>query len=122
IAGLGAVFQHQVTQHTTSALAASGQAHAVQSAAHGKLGALLVSGEVSTIFHALPSVARGALAHSYRVGFTEAFTSVLTIAAGVALLGALLAFTLVRSSDFVTPQQDVSEPAGVSEPLEAASA
>ena len=46
--------------------------------------------------------------HSYRVGFTQAFTSILLIAAGVALVGSIFAFALVRSSDFVAS----GEPAG----------
>ncbi len=41
--------------------------------------------------------------HSYRVGFTEAFSSILIIAACVALAGSVFAFVLVRSSDFVAP-------------------
>ena len=43
--------------------------------------------------------------HAYRVGFTEALTRILEIAAGVALAGAVAAFALVRQSDFVTPDQ-----------------
>ena len=39
--------------------------------------------------------------HAYRVGFTQAFTSILLIAACVALVGAVFAFALVRSRDFV---------------------
>ncbi len=101
IAGLGAVFQHDITRSTMASLSASGQAHAVQDAAHGRLGTLLVSGEVASIFHTLPDVARTALGHAYKVGFTDAFTSILLIAAAIALLGAGLAFALVRSADFV---------------------
>jgi EmrB/QacA subfamily drug resistance transporter len=102
IAGLGAVFQHQVVSTTTSRLSAAGQAHAVQAAAHGQLSTLLQSGEVSRILRGLSPVARGALVHSYKVGFTDAFGTILLIAAGVALCGAVLALLLVRSRDFVT--------------------
>jgi EmrB/QacA subfamily drug resistance transporter len=117
IAGLGAVFQHEVTTSTTAALASSGQAGAVQAAAHGRLGALLVSGEVGGIFHALSPTARAALQHSYRVGFTDAFTRVLSIAAAVALVGAALAFALVRSRDFVTSAEPAAQDASVPEPV-----
>ena len=117
IAGLGAVFEHEVTHSTTASLAASGQAHVVQSAAHGQLGALLVSGEVASLFHRLPGAARGALAHAYRVGFTEAFTTILIIAAAIALVGAALAFALVRSRDFVTSTQPAPEPSAEHEPV-----
>ncbi len=121
IAGLGAVFQHSVTHGTKTALAAVGQAPAVERAAHGKLGTLLESGEVSKIARSLSPAASKALDHSYRVGFTGAFTTIAIIAAALALSGAFLAFLLVRSRDFVAsgppaeasgaPQQ--GEPVGV---------
>jgi EmrB/QacA subfamily drug resistance transporter len=101
IAGLGAVFQHSVTKGTTTALNASGHAKEIVGAAHGQLGTLLESGEVSAIAHKLTPAASKALDHSYRVGFTGAFTTIATIAAVLALLGAALAFLLVRGKDFV---------------------
>ena len=118
IAGLGAVFQHSVTSGTTAALRSSGQAHAVLAAAHGQLGTLLESGEVTKIAHSLSTGARTALEHSYRVGFTEAFTTIAAIAAILALVGAVLAFVLVRSRDFVSAgelptAQEGSEPVAV---------
>ncbi len=65
-------------------------------------GTLLESGEVTQIAHSLSAAARAALDHSYRVGFTEAFTTIALIAAVIALVGAVLAFVLVRSRDFVS--------------------
>jgi EmrB/QacA subfamily drug resistance transporter len=117
IAGLGAVFQHDVTRSTATSLTASGQAHAVQAATHGRLATLLVSGEVAAAFHHLPSVAQTALAHAYRVGFTDAFGSILVIAAAVALIGAGLAFALVRSRDFVASEQPAEEARSAPEPV-----
>jgi EmrB/QacA subfamily drug resistance transporter len=102
IAGLGAVFQHSVTHGTTAALLADGHAREVISTAHGKLGTLLESGEVTQIARSLSPTARTALDHAYRVGFTGAFTTIAAIAAMVALVGAALAFALVRGRDFVT--------------------
>ncbi len=102
IAGLGAVFQHSISRGTTVALQASGHVQQALSAAHGKLATLLESGEVTQIAHSLPPAARAALDHSYRMGFTEAFTTIALIAAMVALVGSVLAFALVRSRDFVT--------------------
>jgi EmrB/QacA subfamily drug resistance transporter len=101
IAGLGAVFQHSVTQGTTATLLASGHAREVLSAAHGRLGTLLESGEVTKIAGSLRPAARTALDHSYRVGFTGAFTTIALLAAMLALVGAVLAFALVRGRDFV---------------------
>ncbi len=102
IGGLGAIFQHTVTHGTTASLLASGRAHEVLSAAHGHLATLLESGEVGHIAHSLSPATSAALNHAYRVGFTEAFTQIATIAAVVALAGAALAFVLVRSRDFVS--------------------
>jgi hypothetical protein len=102
IAGLGAVFQHDVTSKTTAALTSSAPGRQVVGAAHGQLSGALVSGEVSQLARHLPPAARDALGHAYRVGFTDAFTSILIIAGAIAFLGALFAFMLVRSRDFVT--------------------
>jgi FlaG/FlaF family flagellin (archaellin) len=43
------------------------------------------------------------------VGFTEAFTTILAIAAAVALAGAVCAFVLVRSRDFVSSAEPAAE-------------
>jgi EmrB/QacA subfamily drug resistance transporter len=102
IAGLGAIFQHSVTQSTSAALNASGHAREILTAAHGQLSTLLESGNVSQIAHTLSPGARGALTSSYRVGFTDAFTDILIVAAILALVGSILAFILVRSRDFVS--------------------
>ncbi len=102
IAGLGAVFQHGVTHGTMSKLQAGGHAREVLTTAHGHLGALLQSGEVMQIAKTLSPGARASLLHSYRVGFTGAFTTIAAIAAVLALSGAVLAFVLVRSRDFVS--------------------
>jgi EmrB/QacA subfamily drug resistance transporter len=116
IAGLGAIFQHSVTNGTTATLKASGHAHEVLGAAHGQLATLLESGEVTQIAHSLAPAARVALLHSYKVGFTGAFTKIAIIAAIIALVGAALAFVLVRGRDFVsssyTPDASAAEPAG----------
>jgi EmrB/QacA subfamily drug resistance transporter len=107
IAGLGAIFQHDIPRKTHAALSSSGPGREVLRAAHGKLDTALVSGDVQRLAHSLPGAARGALAHAYRVGFTSSFTNILTIAAAIAFVGSVLAFALVRSRDFV-----VAEPTG----------
>jgi EmrB/QacA subfamily drug resistance transporter len=117
IAGLGAVFQHSITHGTSVALRSSGQAREILATAHGQLGTLLESGQVTRIAHSLPAAARSALDHSYRVGFTEAFTTILIIAAAIALVGSVCAFALVRSRDFVSagelPAEQGAEPVAV---------
>jgi EmrB/QacA subfamily drug resistance transporter len=108
IAGLGAIFQHDVTRNTTAALS-EGSGRTVLHAAHGHLKSALVSGEVQQVAHSLPPAAKVALMHAYRVGFTEAFTSILIIAAAVALAGSAFAFALVRSRDFVSSEEGATE-------------
>jgi EmrB/QacA subfamily drug resistance transporter len=111
VAGLGAVFQHQVTGKTEAALAASSSGHQVLGAAHGQLAGALVSGDVSQLAHNLPAAARAALDEAYRAGFTSALTTILLIAVAIAFVGALFAFALVRSRDFVAS----GPPAGADE-------
>jgi EmrB/QacA subfamily drug resistance transporter len=120
IAGLGAVFQHDVTHDTTSALAASRAGHEVLLAAHGKLAGALVSGDVASVARSLPASARSALTHAYRVGFTDALTSILIIAAIVAVAGAAAGFALVRGRDFVASDLPAGPPEGA--PVEVAAA
>jgi predicted MFS family arabinose efflux permease len=102
VAGLGAIFQHQVRVHTTTALNATAAGHRLAASAHGNLQGALVSGEVSTISRSLPAPARAALTHAYRVGFTDALTTILLVASAIAFLGAICGLALVRSRDFVT--------------------
>jgi EmrB/QacA subfamily drug resistance transporter len=115
IAGLGAIFQHSVSHGTSAKLIASGHAREVLAVTHGHLATALESGEVAQIARSLSPAASAALNHAYRVGFTDAFTEIATIAAIVAFAGAVLAFVLVRSRDFVSagevPAADVREPA-----------
>jgi EmrB/QacA subfamily drug resistance transporter len=101
IAALGAIFQHSIVANTTSALRADGHEAGVVAAAHGKLATLLQSGEVLHIERSLTPDVRAALYHSYRSGFIDAFTTIALIAAVIALTGAVLAFALVRSRDFI---------------------
>ena len=105
IAGLGAIFQHDVTRKTEALLSASRPGRAVIEAGHGRLAAALVSGDVRSLGRTLSPAARGALSHAYRTGFTGAFTSILMIAAGIALAGSALALALVRGRDFVASEQ-----------------
>jgi EmrB/QacA subfamily drug resistance transporter len=109
IAGLGAVFQHDVTRDTRAALAATHAGREVLGVADGRLGGALVSGDVARLAHSLPGPARAALAHAYRVGFTDALTSILIIGSSVALAGAVAGFSLVRSRDFVASAPEGSQ-------------
>ena len=110
IAALGAIFQHEITHKIRSLLASSGQGREIVAAAHGRLNGAVVSGAVRPLIHSLPAPARAVLGHAYRAGFTEALTTILLVAATVALLGAVFAFALVRGRDFVTAQTSVDSP------------
>jgi EmrB/QacA subfamily drug resistance transporter len=115
IAALGAVFQHSLAQHARSALTASAHAREVLAASHGALSQSLQAGQSGQLASRLSPAGRAALGHIYRVGFVDALTTILVIAAGLAFVGAVLAFALVRSRDFVTshPQQGDAAPAPV---------
>jgi EmrB/QacA subfamily drug resistance transporter len=110
IAGLGAVFEHEVRTRTLSSLTRSGHAQDVAAAAHGHLATVLQSGQVKPLLQHLPPPAANAFAHAYRVGFTGALSECLVIAAVVAFVGAVLAFALVRGRDFVTVGQGAPAP------------
>jgi EmrB/QacA subfamily drug resistance transporter len=106
IAGLGAVFQSQVSSRLGSALAGTA------SAAHAdELGHAITSGGAPQAIAAAPAAARPRLEHAIHAAFTAALNDLLLIAAVVALAGAVLAFALVRDRDFVvhaaaaTPQE-----------------
>jgi EmrB/QacA subfamily drug resistance transporter len=108
IAGLGAVFQHDVGRDTTAVLRASEAGREALLATHGRLNGALVSGAIRSVEGRLPPGARDALGHAYHAGFTQALTSILMIASAVALVGALLAFLLVRGRDFVTSAEPLA--------------
>ena len=110
IAGLGAIFQHSVSPRTMAALARSGQPHAVLRATHGQLGTRSRRAKPPSSPARLGRRARGAR-HSFHVGFTGALTTILLIAAAIALVGAVLAFVLVRSRDFVSAAEAPATPA-----------
>ncbi len=101
IAGLGAIFSHQIVAKTNAVLAATRTGQEV--ARHGGtlLTQALQAGAVRQAVQTMPAPARSALLAAYRVGFSGTLNELLRIAAVVALLGAVLALALVRQKDFV---------------------
>jgi EmrB/QacA subfamily drug resistance transporter len=96
IAGLGAVFQSQITSRLVTALAGTpGAAHAMQ------VGRGVASGGAPQAIAAAPAASRPRLEHAIHAAFSAALNDLLLISAVVALAGAVLAFALVRGSDFV---------------------
>jgi EmrB/QacA subfamily drug resistance transporter len=90
IAGLGAVFQSQVTSRLADALAATPVAAQA-----------VTSGGAVRVIAAAPPAARPRLEQAIHAAFVAALDDLLLIAGVVALAGGLLAFALVRGSDFV---------------------
>jgi len=114
VAGLGAVFQHQIVAKTSTALASQGAG--ARALAHSPaFSKALVSGAVHPIAQKLGPAARASVLHAYRTGFTGALTSILLIASGIALLGAIAAFALIRSRDFVSSYEPGGEGEGQGE-------
>ena len=114
IAALGAFFQSQILHKTIAALSTTptGQSLLGHSA---QLGTALQAGAVRSAAAALPQAPHAALLHAYRSGFSSTINELAWIAAGVAFVGAVAAFALVRQRDFVVSHDRgprPSEPAG----------
>lgn len=109
IAGLGAIFSHQVAAKTSASLERVGQLQAVTAGTHGQLQGTYASGATGALARMLPPGPGRALQSAYHAAFVSALNEILVIAAIVALTGAVLGFALVRSRDFVQadgPQQE----------------
>jgi EmrB/QacA subfamily drug resistance transporter len=103
VAGLGAIFQSQISSKLSelAPTAPSGFADAVS------------SGAIHSAVQAAPAGSREQLTTAANQAFISGFNEILLIGAIVALVGAVAGFTLVRSRDFVTqPEgQPATEPA-----------
>jgi EmrB/QacA subfamily drug resistance transporter len=100
IAGLGAIFQHQVQTKMIDALAGTpvaGRSHAL---AHA-----VSSGAASQAIDSAPPASRALVAHAARSAFIGGLNDILVVAAVVALVGGVFAAVLVRQRDFVAQPQ-----------------
>ncbi|MDE3070010.1 MAG: MFS transporter [Acidobacteriota bacterium] len=109
IAALGAIFQHELTSRASAVLSASGHAREALAALHAPLGPSLQSGAAAALARHLPAQVGGALRHAYRVGFVDAMSTILIIAAALALAGAALAVVMVRTREFAVYEHPGSE-------------
>ncbi len=103
VAGLGAVFQGEVNSKLSELLpkAPSG------------LGEVVASGGSRAVSELrLPPAIHAKAVQAADAAFVCGFNKILVIGAIVSFVGAVLGFTLVRSSDFVQPTDGPSEPAG----------
>ena len=110
IAGLGAVFQHQVTARATELLAAS----PVGSGQSGRVVTAIQSGRIGEVIGSAPPQARGVIARIAKESFISGLNELFVIGAIVAFVGAACALVLVRTQDFVvtSAQQPEGAPAG----------
>ena len=95
IAALGSIFSSVVRSHVASGLHAAhqGGAHAIAAA--------ISNGQIGQALAHVPPRTRGAVAGVVRSSFVAGLNEIFLVAAIVALVGALGALLLVRSSDFV---------------------
>jgi EmrB/QacA subfamily drug resistance transporter len=98
IAGLGAVFQHQVQGKTVEKLAHIGAIGHAQAAtiAHQVSG-----GQAKDAIASVSPQLRGQVAAAVNAGFIGGLNELFVIAGVLALVGAVLSFLLVRQEDFV---------------------
>jgi MFS family permease len=108
IAGLGAIFQHQVVTRAVSGLTALPH---VPAAAAQRAASAFSSGHAAQAIGSLPAQLRQAAGHVARGAFTGGLNEVFLLAAIVAFAGALIALLSVRQRDFVAerPGEDAAE-------------
>jgi hypothetical protein len=113
IAGLGAIFVHQVKPATIANLRSTADGQSVLAHGGSGLGSALASGGVRQAASAIPSAGgRQALLSSYQEAFASTFNHLMGIAAVIALVGAVGCLFLVRQKDFV-PSTAPGEPHAV---------
>ncbi len=116
IAGLGAVFLHQIRPNTVAALASSPAGQTVLAHGGGRLNTAINGGGIREAAASIPTAgARNALIGAYKVGFTSTFDHLMAIATAIAFVGAVGSLLFVRQRDFV-PSVSPDEP-GPTEPV-----
>ena len=97
IAVLGAIFESSISSHLAPKLAGTPVAgHAAQ------IGHAVAAGGAGQVVHSVPAGQRHFAALAIHSAFVSAMNEILIVGCVVALVGAVLAVLLVRSSDFVT--------------------
>ena len=96
IAALGAIFQSRVQDKVVAALAGTPVASHATDIAHG-----VAAGGGRDALGSVPAQSRELVAHAAKHAFISGLNELFLIGAVVAFAGALLAFLLVRQSDFV---------------------
>jgi len=98
LAVIGALLQHKVLTHVTSALAGSPLASAGKGLSSG-----ISSGGTQNLLPGLPAVFRPGLLDAARDGYSAGLTVAFTVTGASAFVGAIVAFALVRKRHMRAP-------------------
>jgi len=96
IAGLGAIFQHQILTHITASLRGTQEAYLTPSFAN-----TVSSGGTVTYIEKAPEAFSATLKHAASVAYSSGLSEIVTIAGVIAIVGAVLGAALVRRRDLV---------------------
>jgi len=119
IAGLGAIFVHQMKPAVIQNLQATASGQAIMAHGGQGLGSALASGGVRQAAASIPSPAgRQALLSAYEEAFATTFNHLMGIAAVIAMVGAIGCLFLVRQKDFVLSVEEVKAPGTASTPAQ----
>lgn len=110
IAGLGAVFQSRI-ESNLGELLGSGSATGASGARIEGLSEAVAGGGADSVLAQIPAGARDQVRLATEQAFTSSLDDILLIAAVIALVGSVLAFSLVRGEDFVSEASAEGEPA-----------
>jgi EmrB/QacA subfamily drug resistance transporter len=111
IAGLGAIFQHQVTAKATELISGTPAARVLSQGGSNVAQQLSSGAGSSGALKSVPPDVRAQLVTAGKQAFVSGFNEILVIAAIVAFVGAVLGFALVRRRDFVTGAAQAMEAA-----------
>jgi len=109
IAGLGAVFQSDITSKVTASLLSSPAGQQVAAQHGAQLGPALAAGQMQQAAARLPHAQGQALTAAYHAGFASSLNLLMVIGAIIAFVGALGSFFLIRQRDFISGHQPVKE-------------
>jgi EmrB/QacA subfamily drug resistance transporter len=112
IAGLGAVFQSQMTSKVAAGLSATAAGRSAALAHGATLRAAFTSGQVRTAVAHWPAAQADAVLAAYRSAFSSSLDHLMFISAALSLLGSVAGFTLVRQKDFVPSYAPAVAPDG----------
>jgi hypothetical protein len=106
IAGLGSIFQSEIESTLTPLVAGTPASSHVH-----ELARAVASGGTGRALQAVPPAAQGKVVHAAHHAFVTGFNTIALVSVVLAALGAVAAYALVRSRDFVGGGRAAAEPA-----------